>query len=325
LAIGMLGVPITILLLAFNLFRLKSHQRKGTVPLKQIDKAFIGEGQRIIKSIETGSSDKIFGEFDLPEYGTKNHLVKTLRQLQDLQVERRWRDIVAVGRTPEEMIRALPSIWKKLWEGDRSVINKLALSQPEFLRLALAGNDAELKKIINAGQDVNQISEYGFTALHAASYGGKLSSVELLCKAGSNPNAVSNSGLPPMMAILLGYEHKIFKDQSILEGVISILLNHGADPNWTFPTGVGYLHLTAKKQMNEATGLLLSHGANPNAKADGGVYPILVAAVEGDVDAATALVRAGANVNVTDAKGYSAESLAKSDQRFLAFLRSVGS
>ena len=312
LVIGILGVPTCLLMLVFNFFRLKSHQHKGTVPLKQIDKAFIGEGQRIIKSIETDSSNGAFGNFDLPVYGTKDELPKNVRQLADLKVERRWRDIVAVGRTLEDMIRALPSNWKAFWEGGRSAINKLTLSEPEFLRLALAGNDAELKKMINAGQDVNQISEYGFTALHAAGYGGKPSSVELLCKAGSNPNAASKSGLPPMMAVLLGHEHKMFKDQSILARVLSILLNHGADPNWTFTTGVGYLHLTAKKnQWNEATRLLLSHGANPNAKADGRVYPIHVAAVEGNVDAAKALVSAGVDVNVTDAEGRSAEFFSK--------------
>lgn len=67
---GVLGVPICVAMLIANFLRLKALERSGVVPAKRVDKAFIGEGQRIIDERthgRAGSPDSDSHEFPLPE------------------------------------------------------------------------------------------------------------------------------------------------------------------------------------------------------------------------------------------------------------------
>jgi len=104
---GVVGVPVCTVKLIIDLGRLKDLERSGVVPAKQIEKSFIGEGQRIIKALSPDrrdSPEKVWGEFPLPVHKKLDHPT------------RQERDIVAVGKTIDEMEKLLPSEWKSLWE-----------------------------------------------------------------------------------------------------------------------------------------------------------------------------------------------------------------
>ena len=113
---GVVGMPVCTVMWLVNFSRLKNLERSGVVPAKQIDNSFIGEGQRIINALapERGKPlGKVWGEFSLPEH---KKIEVTPEEKKKLGSPIRERDIVAVGKTINEMAQQLPSQWKSLWE-----------------------------------------------------------------------------------------------------------------------------------------------------------------------------------------------------------------
>jgi hypothetical protein len=116
---GVIGVPVCTLMWVINFRRLKGLEKSGVVPAKQIDKSFWGEGQRIVKALmpEVGKTEgKVWGEFPLPEHRTHNLIEFTPEERKKLGNPARRRDIVAVGKTIDEVDKQLPSQWKEQWE-----------------------------------------------------------------------------------------------------------------------------------------------------------------------------------------------------------------
>lgn len=132
IAIGVVGMAVGTVNWIGNFRRLKGLERRGVVPEMQIDKSFVGEGQRIIKALVpdglqstwlVGHGEalgKVWGEFSLPEHKTFGEIEVTPEVKKRLFPKpKRDRDIVAVGKTINEMERQLPSQWKSLWEQRR--------------------------------------------------------------------------------------------------------------------------------------------------------------------------------------------------------------
>jgi hypothetical protein len=113
---GVGGVPFYAVKLIINFARLKSLDNKGVVPPKQIDKSFIGEGQRILKALAPQNGEpeeKIVGDFPLPEHKL---LDQTTRDKLNLLSGIHERDIIAVGKTIDELEKKLLPEWKTVWE-----------------------------------------------------------------------------------------------------------------------------------------------------------------------------------------------------------------
>jgi ankyrin repeat protein len=60
------------------------------------------------------------------------------------------------------------------------------------------GDARQVKLAIEAGFDVNQSSEGGYTAMHAAAENDRIDVVSLLLEHGANPNAKVESGETPV-------------------------------------------------------------------------------------------------------------------------------
>lgn len=71
----------------------------------------------------------------------------------------------------------------------------------------------------------------GGTALHQAVFGRQPDVVELLCKAGANPNLQDRSGATPLMAA-------VWTEQ---DGIVKVLLEAGADPKIRDKSGISLL------------------------------------------------------------------------------------
>jgi ankyrin repeat protein len=127
------------------------------------------------------------------------------------------------------------------------------------LHRAVSVNDRQASEsLIRAGADVNAVNRYGVTALSLAATNGNAALLEILFKAGANPNAA---------------------DVSLREGRTLLML-------------------AARTGSGDAVRLLLAHGGAVNAiESRTGTTALMWAASENRADAIRALVAAGADVN----------------------------
>jgi len=79
----------------------------------------------------------------------------------------------------------------------------------------------QVKLLLKAGADPNQVTKWGITPSHRAAYDGYLEIAELLLKAGADPNRVDSDGNTPLYYAVYHEHLKIVK----------LLLKAGADPN----------------------------------------------------------------------------------------------
>jgi ankyrin repeat protein len=160
---------------------------------------------------------------------------------------------------------------------------------------ARAGNTDEVKKILSAGSNPNERSQYGWTALMFASWQGHLEPVTLLLDAGADPNNISTHipsafettlGYPPSTALREAISHKHMDiantliDRGALIDAHAIALAGGAGD-------IGFL-----KRLKQL-------GADPNASANTAFYatPLITAAANRNLEAVVWLIENGANPN----------------------------
>jgi ankyrin repeat protein len=158
-----------------------------------------------------------------------------------------------------------------------------------------------VKVIVNAGADVNEPDENGWSPLHAALYLMNLATAQFLLSRGANPNAQDKFGLTPVMALTLstnfkkeeyldtweqllasGYDVTItdkHMSRSILHFLSCADRGHillksllearpGLNVNCRDAHGFTPLHYAAMRKQTDAIELLLSHGADTNAVSD---------------------------------------------------------
>ena len=168
----------------------------------------------------------------------------------------------------------------------------LALAQSEVADAAMRHNNAEVRRLVQGGADVNTRQADGATALHWAAYYGDASLALLLLEAGSDASAANREGSTPMwLAASQG-------DSSM----ISALLDNGADANEKLPLGRRPLMLAARSGHVDAVRALLDHGADPNAKEDTrGTTALMQAADQGHADVIALLIERGADVGAKSA------------------------
>jgi hypothetical protein len=170
------------------------------------------------KSVETTKA--------IISYLMEKRLIRSAQELQYAIDELKKLPTMAVLKNPE-MISWINSQMVRFYE--------------EICLIIGAGSeDVKLvKEMIAKGINVHAQNEYGDTALLNAIVLGSALIVEMLLKAGANPNIVNEKGNSPT-----------------LEAFVGIVFRHGFTPEY-------------KKILT----LLLEHGANPNIKLSG--HPII--------------------------------------------------
>jgi ankyrin repeat protein len=162
-----------------------------------------------------------------------------------------------------------------------------ALAESDVADAAMRRNNAEVRKLVQAGADVNARQADGATALHWAAYYGDASLALLLLEAGADASAANREGSTPLwLAASQGDA-----------AMISALLGNGADANEKLPLGRRPLMLAARAGHVDAVRALLDHGADPNAKEDArGTTALMQAADQGHADVIALLIEHGADV-----------------------------
>ena len=176
-----------------------------------------------------------------------------------------------------------------------------------LLSAASAGNEARLRLLIDAGVDVNTVTD-GWTALTRAAFSNRVDSVRLLLEAGADVTigdsppleAAARSNNPEIVRMLIehGATHTLCSAAGT--GDVEALrefLAAGADVNAPGPVeGYAPLHLAAKNGHAEAIRLLIEAGATVDLRAKLGVTPLHEAVVRRKLHAAVALLEAGADI-----------------------------
>jgi len=162
-----------------------------------------------------------------------------------------------------------------------------ALAQTEVADAAMRRNNAEVRRLVQDGAEVNFAQADGATALHWAAYHGDVGLALLLLEAGADVAAANRNGSTPMwLAASQG-------DATMIE----TLLKGGADANEQLPLGRRPLMLAARSGRVEAVRALLDGGAAPDAREDArGTTALMQAADQGHADVIAVLIDHGADV-----------------------------
>jgi len=173
---------------------------------------------------------------------------------------------------------------------------------------AREGDIASARKLLDAGADINQTTEYGWTPLLTAVNNRNYQLAKLLLDRGANPNLANKGGWTPLyLAVdnrnIEGGDYPVPKpDLDHLE-LIEALLLKGADPNlrvkdntltrtiftmqWFFEDGATPFIRAAQSSDTDLMALLLKHGADPKAVTANGDSALTVSGGIGWVDGVT--------------------------------------
>ena len=205
---------------------------------------------------------------------------------------------------------------------------------------ARQGDVESARVLLDAGADVNQTTEYGWTPLLAAVHNRYYRLAMLLLERGADPSLANQGGWTPLYLatdnrnIEAGDYPTRRPDLDHLE-LIAALLARGADPNarmasstetrtifthqWLYEAGATPFLRAAQSGDVALLRRLLAHGADPSIPTANGTTPLMVASgigwVEGvthewseedTLDTVRLLLDLGADVNAADADGRTA-------------------
>ncbi len=170
----------------------------------------------------------------------------------------------------------------------------------DWLMKAAAKNDIwAIRESLAAGADVNAV-ESGWTPLVTATVRGNVDAVEMLLKAGANPNL---EDIYPQIPLYYAAREGHMR-------IMQMLLNAGADVNGhresliTPLYGAVVFSGTAKGGI-ERVKVLLAAGARVNWRNQDGETPLFFAARHGDPEVVQLLIAAGADINAKNSQGTS--------------------
>jgi uncharacterized protein len=151
-----------------------------------------------------------------------------------------------------------------------------------------SGNPQVLKTLIDKDARVGAIeNRRGQNALMWAAAHGHPDAVDVLLKAGANPNVASKGGFTPL----------IFAAEKGDAKSVAKLLDGGADINYAVPAGLNALLIAVTAKHPEVASELIAHGASVAAKDRTGNTALHIASQLGDLELAKQLIARGADLN----------------------------
>lgn len=225
-------------------------------------------------------------------------------------------DAPEVEITREELVKRLPPQLVEDFmrdEREREGVNpqpqKMKRGGLTALHFAVREGDLEtVKVLVEAGADVNQVSEFGWTPLLTATQNRYYELGRYLLENGANPNVANEGGWNPLYIAtdnrnIEGGDYPTRKPDMDHLAYIKLLLEAGADPNlrmnsstetrtifthqWLREEGATPFLRAAQSSDVELMKLLLEHGADPNLNTLKDVTPLMVAAGIGWVEGVT--------------------------------------
>lgn len=173
----------------------------------------------------------------------------------------------------------------------------LAFGESELVSMIASGQREAVLVMINDGVDVNAAQSDGTTALMYAAHQNDLQLVKALVSAGASVKQVNDYGASVISeASISGTSGS---GASAGTDILKILLEHGADANWSNPEGETPLMNAARGGHLAAAKLLLQHGAQVNAiEGWGGQSALMWAAAQSQPEMMNLLISHGADVNL---------------------------
>ena len=161
-------------------------------------------------------------------------------------------------------------------------------NRKELWRFSRDGWAEEVQDLLSLGVDPNCKSrETHKTPLFLAAANGFENVVELLLKAGANPNHAELCGQTPLLRAA----------NDCLTDVVKILLEGGADPNKADTSGYTPLLWAVIHGHTDVVKILLEGGAEPNTADIDGNTALFRAITKGQTDVVKLLLKAGADLN----------------------------
>lgn len=196
------------------------------------------------------------------------------------------------------LVAAVLGFWA--WTGGNETLAESSVREKPLLRAAYAGDVDEVKRLLAAGANVNEMDRMGRTALHHAvdlesvnhyPEGNHMACVQALLKAGAKADQRTADGTE---APLYGAVHN--------PDMVEALLAAGADPRFGMQyrpalIAAAYYGGNLCTKATESIRLLLKAGADVNTEEQGGFTPLATAAVYGCPGMVKVLLDAGAHVD----------------------------
>ncbi|WP_300758779.1 ankyrin repeat domain-containing protein [uncultured Brachyspira sp.] len=241
-----------------------------------------GDLEEIKKLIESKSLDVNYN-LEIDEYSKSTPLIKAIEYKQT--------DII-----------------NYLLENNADVNLTLGYSTP----LTEAMYDEELvRKLIDLGADVNLTTESGFTPLMASAGRHNIAIAELLIEKGADIEAKDDDGINAL----------VYASTYNNEEMVKFLLKKGADANTVCEIENEHIDISPTPLMNAAyrgntniINMLLENGADINYTTDYGMTALMMAASFNQFEAAKVLLENNADTSVTDEYGRTALDLAKLEE-----------
>ena len=217
--------------------------------------------------------------------------------------------------TREELVARLPSELVKEFDQEIKQEQQVKRTRPKqqggLTALHFAAREGDLdsvKALVEAGADVNEVSEFGWTPLLTATQNRYYQMGKYLLEHGANPNIANEGGWSPLYIAtdnrnIEGGDYPTRKPDMNHLDYIKLLLEAGADPNlrmlsstetrtifthqWLREEGATPFLRAAQSSDVELMKLLLKYGADPNINTLVGVTPLMVASGIGWVEGVT--------------------------------------
>lgn len=173
--------------------------------------------------------------------------------------------------------------------------------QGELAEAVANGYDAEIKKAIDMGADVNYIGKKGMTPLMWGIVKESYEGVLTLLKYNADPNISTDANNVMQMASMLGDSR-----------YLNLLIQHGGDVNTEIErSGRTIIFEAALNNRIDNIKLLVKHGANIDHKNISGSTVLHDAVTAKSYEVAVALVKLGAKSTIKDRWGYDVLSTLK--------------
>lgn len=162
---------------------------------------------------------------------------------------------------------------------------QLTPEQVEMLVVAVKGENARVKELLDQGVDVNMRGNDRNTPIMEAAYAGHVDTCKLLLDHGADLSAKKNDGANPGTLTHSKEVSELFKSVAALveasgQGTIQSvkeLIDKGTPLNGLDPNGRTALTEASWNGKTDVVKLLLEKGANPNIKKSDGESPLSLA------------------------------------------------